>query len=169
MEIWKDIVGFEGKFLVSSYGRIKTGPLHRLGPDKFRRIQVGSRGYCLINLCEQGRLVHRLVAGAFIPNPDGKETINHKDMDKTNNKVSNLEWSTRSENELHYYQVANPRIYNTKSIVQYDLYGNKIAEYDKILDAAKATGAYHANISACAKGRLKKTGGFVWRYNSLPD
>ena len=109
-EIWKDIKGYEGLYQASNFGRIKR--LEALLPDKNgnkhynpEKILVPWKhksGYQLVGLNKYGhrkaRLVHRIVAEAFIKNPDNKPQINHKDGNKNNNCVSNLEWSTNSEN-----------------------------------------------------------------------
>jgi hypothetical protein len=97
-EIWKPIKGFETLYQVSSLGRISN---YR----KVMSIQTMPRGYKTIGLTITGkshtRLVHRLVAENFIANPEGKPEVNHKDGDKSNNSVSNLEWCTSSENKQH--------------------------------------------------------------------
>ena len=117
MEIWKDIKGYEGKYQISSYGRVKS--LKRKTrtnypvPERFLNTttRLTKDGYCRVTLIgEHGRgdahdyRVHRLVAQAFIPNPENKATVNHIDGDKTNNHVENLEWNTREENMQHAYK-----------------------------------------------------------------
>ena len=114
MEIWKDIPGFEGKYRVSSFGRIKSldrfrekhhypecilNTSKRLTHDGYARVSVrDDDGY------QHEYRVNKLVATVFIPNPDGKSSVNHIDGDKLNNHVSNLEWATRSENMKHAYK-----------------------------------------------------------------
>lgn len=104
-EIWKAVVGYEGLYEVSNLGRVKS--LHYYGGDRQAIIKQSKRtdGYMHIGLSKNGicrsLVVHRLVAQAFIPNPDGLEMVNHKDEDRTNNNVSNLEWCTRSYNQLY--------------------------------------------------------------------
>ena len=103
MEIWKDIKGFEGVYQVSDHGRIK-----RVDSQKIRTLNFTHDGYVRIRLIHNGkdetRRVHRLVAEAFIPNPDNKETVNHIDGNKRNNNVSNLEWADRHEQMIHAYE-----------------------------------------------------------------
>ena len=103
-EIWKDINGYKGLYQVSSKGRIK-----RIYPkEKILKQHLNNSGYKRITLCKNSKVkvfsVHRLVAQTFIPNPMQKPTVNHIDCDKTNNTTLNLEWLTRSEQELWKYK-----------------------------------------------------------------
>lgn len=98
-ELWKDVEGYEGLYMISNLGRVKS--LHGSG----RILKQSGTIYLHVsfnkNGVQKGFLVHRLVGLAFIPNPDGKPEINHKDGDKHNNSVDNLEWVTPQENQLH--------------------------------------------------------------------
>ncbi len=112
MEIWKDIEGYEGLYQISSEGRIKALPKpHRYGVkyEKILKQRYDKEGYCRIKLCKNGIkkcfLIHRLVGLAFISNPNNKETINHKNKITNDNRVSNLEWMTQLENNLHKLQI----------------------------------------------------------------
>lgn len=99
-EVWKYIKGYEGLYQVSSWGRVK-----RVNTGRILKTIIGKDGYIQINLCKHGiqtrYKVHRLVAQAFIPNPQNKPQVNHIDEDKENNHVENLEWVTNQENMLH--------------------------------------------------------------------
>jgi hypothetical protein len=98
MEQWRSIPGYEGIYQVSSEGRVKNAYGHVLKPEMARN------GYKRIKFFDKKKFqVHRLVALAFIPNPDNKEVVNHKNGIKTDNRVENLEWNTWSENVKHAY------------------------------------------------------------------
>lgn len=114
-EIWRNITGYEGYYQISNTGRVKSmerfvkspsGGLLRL-KERIRK-PSNVRGYWGVGLCKDnikhGFLIHRLVALSFIPNPDNKKEVNHKDGNKQNNHVSNLEWVTSSENSKHDYR-----------------------------------------------------------------
>ena len=112
-EVWKDIEGYEGRYQVSNLGRVK-----RVTTGRILKSCKNRGGYLYVNLCKQGvvsnKRIHRLVAQAFIPNPENKSDINHIDEDKTNNTVTNLEWTTRKENLNH--GTHNDRVSKTLSI-----------------------------------------------------
>lgn len=115
-EIWKDIVDYEGLYQVSNLGRIKTLSKNKVTPDgrvgktkeKIMQINHNNWGYCTIALSKKGKKkrfrIHRLVAEAFIDNPNNYKEINHIDCNKDNNKVENLEWCTRSYNVKYYFE-----------------------------------------------------------------
>lgn len=103
MEIFKDIKGYEGLYQISNLGRVKS-----LKFEKHRILKIGItyNGYNVIylkNINVKINLIHRLIAQAFIPNPDDKRTVNHINGDKTDNRIVNLEWATYSENCQHAY------------------------------------------------------------------
>jgi hypothetical protein len=111
-EIWKDVIGFEDSYQVSNLGNVKAkskitwnGKCNCVRKEKPMRLNSKSAGYNMVNLKRNGKikhcLVHRLVADAFIPNKNNKPTVNHIDGNKLNNIVSNLEWATRSEQNIH--------------------------------------------------------------------
>ena len=105
-EIWRDVKGYEGLYQISNVGRVKS-LCGKKRTDNIMHIYDNSKGYKYITLrkngCYKNHYVHRLVAEAFIPNPDNKKEINHLDFDKANNKISNLEWIDRRGNQLHYF------------------------------------------------------------------
>lgn len=104
-EIWKDVVGFEGLYAVSNMGNVRS--LHWYGGDKIVDLAKSVRpdGYMVCCLSKKGKskhcLIHRLVADAFIPKEEGKDFVNHKDENRSNNRVENLEWCNKSYNQLY--------------------------------------------------------------------
>jgi hypothetical protein len=117
IEIWKDIVGYERCYEVSNLGRIKNVERQcktknnsiRTIRERILKSYIHKNGYSYTRLSKNGKVkgfrTHRLVAQAFIPNPEEKFGTNHKDGDKTNNEVINLEWATNSENQKHAYRI----------------------------------------------------------------
>lgn len=113
VEIWKPVKDYEGHYEISSFGRVKSLPRMRKSrggsfaslQGRMMKLKVNKYGYQTVHLLDHGKAiwpsVHRLVAEAFIPNPDGKLTVNHRDADKKNNFISNLEWATHSEQMIH--------------------------------------------------------------------
>ena len=105
-EIWKNIEGYDGRYQVSNMGRIKSFCKSKV---KILRLRVGNRNYFEVILymgkSSKNIKVHSIVAKNFIPNPENKPMVNHKDGNKLNNRVDNLEWSTYSENQLHAFQI----------------------------------------------------------------
>lgn len=103
-EIWKPVVGYEG-YEVSNLGRVRS---FKHGRERIMKLTSNGRGYMQLELCRNGEIkhhtVHRLVAQAFIPNPENKRDVNHIDGNKLNNHIENLEWATPHENNLHAYK-----------------------------------------------------------------
>jgi len=110
-EIWKDCVDWEGRYIVSNTGKVKSlldSHLNVLLEPREKLLHLGKHGYVHTSFYKNKRMklmkIHRLVAQAFIPNPNNYATVNHKDCDKTNNHVSNLEWCTTAENNKHAHE-----------------------------------------------------------------
>jgi hypothetical protein len=127
-----------------------------------------------INYKQHTRLLHRLVAEKWVPNPNNLPEVNHKDGDKSNNHKDNLEWVDRSQNIRH--GVASGLIPATwqgksgkghprsKAVYQCDALGYPIQEFGSVREAAKATGIHHNNIYDNLKNKLRSAGGFIWKY-----
>ena len=175
-EVWKDIKGYEGLYQVSNLGRIKSLKRFKKNHSKLQKVNekilklyINKRnGYVYRNLnknsLEKNHRVHRLVAETFIPNPNNLPQINHKDGNKQNNCVDNLEWCTCKENMQHAYKLGLANNNNQKiKVLQYDLKNNLIAKYDSLLEASKQTNISISNISLCINGKQKTTHNFIFK------
>lgn len=180
MEIWKDIVGFEGYYQVSNLGRVKRLPrtsirsngksdhaIYRV-KERIKNPQIQTQGYYHVALYRDGEYkicrLNRVVAIAFIPNPENKPEVNHKDGNKLNNRADNLEWVTGKENKKHARENGLIKPYKRK-ILQFDESWNLLSEFESIKDAAEAINGSRGNICvACRGGRGGKAYGFYWRY-----
>ena len=167
-EIWKDIKDYEGLYMVSNWGRVKSLP--RNGTVKYARIlKPGTNryGYLFVNLSKNGiiktYLVHRLVAEAFLDNPDNLPQINHKDEDKTNNHVNNLEWCDAKYNTNFGTCIERRSKKKSKTVLQYDLEGNFIREWPSTMECER-NGYKNTGISQCCLGKQKTHKGFIWKY-----
>lgn len=176
-EVWKDIAGYEGLYQVSNFGRVKS--LDRYVPHsslgrKFCKgcimsLHINNAGYCTVNLCKDNKYksfdIQRLVALAFIPNPNNLPEVNHKDENKLNNSVENLEWVTKSGNNRYGSKLKRQREKILKKVLQYDLQGNFIREWASAIDAERdIAGKFTGAISKCANGRSKTSYGYIWRF-----
>lgn len=174
-EVWKDVQGYEGLYQVSNQGRVKSldrmekwkgsvrrrkGRLMATREDKDGYFVVGLRN----GMGQITKRVHRLVAEAFLPNPNSLPEVNHKDENKGNNHVDNLEWCNNKYN-IHYGTGIERRSkQKRKKVIQYDLDNKKINEFDSITEAANTIDKGTSRISACCKGIRKTAYGYIWRY-----
>jgi hypothetical protein len=180
-EIWKDIAGYEGKYQVSNFGRIKSLPINtglKVGQRHFDKMLTpvkDTTGYYRVHLRRDGRdkriAVHRLVAMAFVENPKMYKYVNHKDENKTNNNASNLEWCTAKYNTNYGTSVQRRR--NTfvgnhgRPVDMFDMDGNFIKHYDctrsVMEDGFNPSGVY---MCCCGKQGCTQSGGYVWRFSN---
>lgn len=165
-EIWKDIEGYEGLYQVSDLGRVKSSYTDR--------ILKGSKhitGYLVVNLYKNNigstKRIHRLVAQAFIPNLENKSDVNHIDENKTNNKVSNLEWMTTKENINH--GTRNERMAKTNSIpiIATNLTTGESTKFNSTNECTRQLGLNSGNITSVLKGRRRQTGGYTFKYKGV--
>lgn len=165
-EEWKDIIGFEGLYQISNYGRVKSLNYNHSNEERIMKLSVGTKGYLQVCLTKNNRRstkrIHRLVAEAFIPNPLNLETVNHIDEVKTNNHFSNLEWCTFEYNTK--YGTRAERCGNP--VMQFSKLGEYITTYVTSKDAERKTGIDHSHILACCSGKYgnKTAGGYVWKF-----
>lgn len=155
MAIWKDVRGYEGIYAVSDDGQIKSLERmkpHRLGDrvqrERIMKPHIINGGYVQVGFCREGhlegRLVHRVVAEAFIPNPNNLLQVNHKDGNKLNNHVSNLEWCTAKDNVVHSINCGLRK--SVKAIDVFTRNGEYIATYPSAAEAARHTGLNRSGI-----------------------
>ena len=166
-EIWKNIEGYPD-YQVSNMGRVKS-----LGNNKTRKEKIMSydnnKGYNRIQLCKDGKTkhfrIHRLVAQAFLPNPNNLPEVNHINEDKTDNRVSNLEWCNREYNIN--YGTHNKRIAKANSIpiLQFSKDGEFVRKWDSAMQVERELGFYNSYISRCLKGKCKLAYGYKWCYH----
>ena len=160
MEEWRSIVGFEGKYLISSHGRI-----YSLIKNDFKNIQVNKYGYEIIGLCINVKIktcyVHRLVAEAFLDNPNNFDVVNHKDENPRNNNKNNLEWCTYQYNNTYGTRLfkarkkmseeKNPRATKIRCL-------NDGRIFNTITEAGIWSGTHRSNIIKQIKGKFKTAG-----------
>lgn len=157
----KDIKGYEGLYAVTEDGQVWS-----YHSKKFLRTYDNGHGYHQVCLSKDGvssrKRVHRLVAEAYIPNPENKSDVNHKDEDKSNNHVSNLEWATRAENVRHGSCRERSLAMRQKHYRVYCVELDKV--YDTMNAAAAETGVKRNGIGYCCRGIQKTAGGYHWEY-----
>lgn len=168
-EVWKDIKGYEGHYQVSSLGRVKSVKFHK---ERIMKMSIDSDGYVVLHLTRNNTRknvrVHRLVAEAFIPNYSNHPQVNHKDEDKTNNAVSNLEWCDCSYN--NNYGNRNSKAGKaiakklSKPIEQRSYDGKLIKVWSSFAEIKRELGFDTKCIWLCCKGICNKSQGYKWNY-----
>ena len=187
-ERWMPVQGYEGFYSVSNLGRVKRDKSKRWAGvcgvvDVQEKIltQTYTRGYKHVALSKDGKIkrmqVHRLVAIAFIPNPNNLPIVNHKDESRDNNQVDNLEWCTSKYNSNYgtvRKRLSNKAKTSQKHIAQFNSIKNSRSRavmcvetgdrYDSLSAAQKETGISHQNICSVCQGKREKAGGYTWIY-----
>lgn len=168
METFVAIRGYENKYTINQSGVIKTFYNKNGKMDYELKQYIDKDGYRYVKLYADGKCrnkqVHRLVAETFIPNINNKPVVNHKDCNRLNNNVSNLEWCTVKENVNHSVNLGHYKGYNFKKVAQCDIYGNYIKLWPSISDASKGLKISVSNICNCCKKNRSNAGGYTWMY-----
>ena len=183
-EIWKDITWYEWLYQVSNFGKILSTKRKN---TKWWILRPWSnpQGYEIasiyLNWVQKYYTVHRLVALAFIPQEEWKDQVNHKDGNKKNNRVDNLEWCTMSENLKHSFRVLGRKVcktwtwkfwslhHNAKAIEQYSLEWEFIRSFWAIAEAARETWIDRTSIWSCCKYWYDKAWWYIWKYKKQPE
>ena len=171
MENWR-LIDENSKYEVNNEGQVRNVKTGRL-----LKPFLSHNGYLKVSLGGKNRMIHRLVALAFLPNPNNYPFINHKDEDKENNSVENLEWCTAKYNinygkrTSRFIETINTkrkiRPYLYRPVLQYSLDGKFIQEFPSIKAAAQAINAKNdSGIGLCCRGKYRYAMGYIWRYKN---
>lgn len=168
-EIWKNItvIPYSNYYMVSNFGNVK-----RIHQNSLKNQTIGSWGYKIISLCASGKsetfLVHRLVAMAFLENPENKKQVNHIDGNKLNNCVDNLEWVTPRENIQHAYDagliVYKNKERHLKSVYQFDMNKKFIQKWETAMEAGRVLNIDNTSIYQCCHNNRTSAGGYYWSF-----
>ena len=178
-EIFKDIVGYENLYQISMSGKVKSLPrswkIHHwqdkseviiTSKERFLKPNISKRGYYKVVLCKDGQSqlknIHRLVAETFLENPNNLKVINHKDGNKLNNNIKNLEWCSQKENMQHAFKTG--LVKNNKPVRQYKINGEYVKTWKTMSEAMLFLKIY--NIDLCCKRKRNYAGDYIWRYES---
>lgn len=169
-EQWKDIIGYEGLYQISNLGRVKS---LKYGKERILKPIKKKDGYLtvvLYNGVGKKMYIHRLVAINFIPNANNLQEINHKDENKENNNLNNLEWTDHITNMQYGTLVersAKARLNHpklSKQVNQYSLDGNFIRSFQSAYEIQRQLGFNQSHICDCCLGKLKKSHNYIWKY-----
>lgn len=194
MEIWKDIKHYEGLYQISNYGNVKSIKRKVKNKNGFRIVKekllkpiLNNKGYYVYGLRKNGKLkmllLHRLIGEHFLNNKNNYPCINHKDGNKLNNSIDNLEWCTYEHNikeafklglntytykknfKHNYWKGKYGKYHNcSKVVLQYDLKNNYLKEWESITKASKETKINYYSISNNCRGKQKKAGNYIWKF-----
>ena len=176
-EEWRDVTGYEGIYEVSNWGRVKRVLIRRGAKGGILNPKKGEPGIS-VSLYDKGNdrtsTVHKLVATAFLERLPEHTQVNHKDGNRWNNHVDNLEWCTASENIQHAHDNLERNFTafgenhaNSKTVSQYSKEGDLINVWGGVNEAGRALGIQFTNIAKCARGERPYAGKFIWKYEGL--
>lgn len=190
MEKWRAIEGYEGLYQVSNHGNVRSLNYRQTGKVKNLLPQKDKKGYLTVGLCRYGGMkwgkIHRLVASAFIPNPENKPQVNHINGDKADNRVENLEWVTDSENLTHAYKTGLKRgdvewgrklgaVHGKasramqaekckKPVIATNIQTGEETAFESAAEVERVLGINHASVPRVCTGRQKAAKGYTFRY-----
>ena len=174
-EVWKDINNYEGLYQISNLGNVKSLDRKVKRKNHYKTVKgimlkktIDATGYYVVNICKCGKSakknIHRLVAETFIPNPKNYPIINHKDENKLNNCINNIEWCSYKYNNNYGTLKQRQRIIKGKKIKQYDLSNKFIKVWNSSAEVQRTLNICQTNIIKCCLGKRNKAGGFIWKY-----
>ena len=175
MEEWRDIKGYKGKYQISNMGRVKSlertvwyNGGHYKKSEKILKANPDRYGYLYVVLCKDGKdkkcKIHRLVAQAFLPNTSNLPDVNHKDENKQNNYVENLEWCSKLYNNTYNGRAKKVGKKNSKPVYSVSKESGLVTYWESSKEAGRILGISSSHICRCLKGNLKSTGGFYFFY-----
>ena len=179
-EKWKDVLDYEGLYMVSNLGRVKHLPRTSGGGFGSRYIgeyllkpKLEYNGYLRVGLSRNYKMryvsVHRIVAQSFISNPYNYPVINHKNENKQDNRVENLEWCTSKYNSNYGTSIDRRRKAQSKKVYQYALNGSYMAEFQSATEAAKEVGGSRSGIALACEGKIRYAYNFMWSYRKIKE
>ena len=185
-EVWKDVAGYEGVYQVSNKGNVRSvarkDSIGRKCGGRMLKPGYDKDGYLRVNIYKNGkqktRFIHRLVAGAFVPNPNGYSEINHRDENKVNNYANNLEWCTREYNNNHGTRSERSSQARSKKVKAINIETNEVITFNSTVEAgckgydqggvAKACrGVYKGRAGKLVGGDGRTYKGYRWFYEEV--
>ena len=174
-EMWKDVEDYKGLYKISTYGRVLSLPRNTTKGGILKPTKTLSGLVVNLRNCKNNTktTIHRLLSKAFIPNPKNKKQVNHKDGNRWNNHINNLEWVTPSENVKHSHDKLKRNFYafaenhkNSKTVSKYTKGGIYICTYGSTHEAGRVNNIFFTNIAKNCRGERKSAGGFMWKYDN---
>lgn len=174
MEQWSPVIGYEGLYEVSNEGNVKSLNYRHTGREKLLKPQTDKDGYLYVALCKDGKVkvkkIHRLVAQAFIPNPNGFTEVNHKDENPANDNVSNIEWCDRKYNNNYGTRTQRVTEARSKKVYQYSLNGELVAIWSSTREVGR-NGFDQGAVVKCCSNKYHREGNniyknYIWKYDS---